>query len=506
MHIRPYRSLLSWFLAIGVTLFLFVLSATWGHFEWQTHRENSNYWALSDAFLQGQLHLPIEPQPELLSLPNPYIRSQRSGIPYIWDASLYKGRYYLYFGPVPALVAFIPFKLLFGDYPSDNGVIFTFSLLATTLLYVACRLVSGRLTQAPPPGPAPMWFLYFAFASSLPLQLGGGMYVVGATCAMCFQVVALISLLMLITSSSGRIGWSILAGVATVGAIGSRPTYVMALPLMALALARFNARTSPRGVAIREALAFATPVVVGGLLLATYNYLRFDDPTEFGITYQLGLADLRTRSLCSITQALEQPRVMLVQAWYVFFQPPTFIPEYPYLVFSRIPASKVDDTVYGYFGPDDVTGLFVFSPLLIPALAATLLYWHRFGRETRIFLSTSLMTGAVSLVHLHNCFGMGARYLFEAYIALTTVCIPMLWVACSEARGRATRGIWRLLTFTGLFAGIVIGALGALDGHFGKGASTAQVFQRIEMKARTIFGLPGDPYIQWTGAADKLRQ
>lgn len=506
MSFRPYCRLLSWLLTIGVTFFLFVLSATWGHFEWQTHRENSNYWPLSDAFLQGQLHLPVEPKPELLTLPNPYVRSQRSGVDYIWDASLYKGKYYLYFGPVPALVAYIPFKLLFGDYPSDNFVICTVSLLVSTLLYVACRLVSERLTKVPPPGPAPLWFLYIAFASSLPLQLGGGIYVVAATCAIFFQVVALISLLMLITSTSGRVEWATLTGVAMVGAIGSRPTHLMALPVLAIALARCNTRNSPHGAPIRDALAFAAPLVVGGMLLATYNYLRFDDPMEFGIRYQLGLADLRAQSLCSIQRALEQPRVLLMQGWYAFLQHPTFLPEYPYLVFSRMPASKVDGSVDGYFGPDDVTGLFAFSPLLLPALVATLVYWRRLGRVARVFISTCVISGAVSLGHLHTCFGMGARYLFEGFIALTMVCIPMLWVACSEARGRATRGVWRLITFAGLFAGIVIGALGTLDGHFRKGASTARTFQRVEVKAREVLGLPGDPYIQWTGAADKLRQ
>lgn len=496
MNIGAYGRLVTWLLAIAATIFLFFLSATWAHFEWESNRESSYYWHLADGFLQGQLHLPIEPDQRLLNLENPFSRFERRDIPYIWDASLYKGRYYLYFGPVPALVAYIPFKLIFGLYPSDNFVIFSCSLLAGSLLYLACRLVNQRLTRTPPPGPAPLWFLYIVFASSLPLQLGGGIYVVVATCAMLFQVIAIIALLMLMTSESKQSWWALAAGLAIVGAVGSRPTHILIVPIAVLALALLRFRCSPKGISNKHCGAFIAPLVVGGLLLATYNYFRFDDPTEFGIRYQLGIADLRDRPLCSLQRALEQPNFLKVQAWYLLFQPPTLEPRFPYLSFSHIPLGKLDPSVYGYLADDPVTGLFVFAPLMLPALVATVLYWRRFGSEARIFQSACILLGVASLGHLHTCFGVAARYLFEAVVPLTIACVPMLWVACAEARYRSSRAAWRLITTIGLSAGILMGAVGAVDGHFRKGSSTAPLFQGIEMKARGLLGIPGEPFIR----------
>ena len=59
---------------------------------------------LATAFEHGSFSLEAKPNPALLALPDPYDPSARAGINYPKDFSLYKGRYYLYFGPVPALI------------------------------------------------------------------------------------------------------------------------------------------------------------------------------------------------------------------------------------------------------------------------------------------------------------------------------------------------------------------------------------------------------------------
>src|SRR5262249_45010424 len=62
------------------------------------------YAPLGEAFLHGQTSLLERPAPELLALPNPY--DCEANRPYrLHDRSLYQGRYYLYWGPVPALLA-----------------------------------------------------------------------------------------------------------------------------------------------------------------------------------------------------------------------------------------------------------------------------------------------------------------------------------------------------------------------------------------------------------------
>src|SRR5512140_234419 len=59
---------------------------------------------LATAFEHGHLAIEQTPPPALLVLSNPYDPAQRAGIPLPVDVSLYKGRYFIYFGPVPALL------------------------------------------------------------------------------------------------------------------------------------------------------------------------------------------------------------------------------------------------------------------------------------------------------------------------------------------------------------------------------------------------------------------
>src|SRR5262245_62100695 len=56
------------------------------------------------AFAHGRLHLLVDPPAALASLPDPYDPRAREALPCMHDVSYYRGRYYLYFGPVPALL------------------------------------------------------------------------------------------------------------------------------------------------------------------------------------------------------------------------------------------------------------------------------------------------------------------------------------------------------------------------------------------------------------------
>src|SRR5437867_4333355 len=58
---------------------------------------------LADAFRHGQTSLLIQPRPELLALTNPYDAKANRDLR-LHDAVLNDGRYYLYWGPLPALL------------------------------------------------------------------------------------------------------------------------------------------------------------------------------------------------------------------------------------------------------------------------------------------------------------------------------------------------------------------------------------------------------------------
>ena len=67
--------------------------------------------ALADAFEHGQTSLRIDPPRKLLALENPYDPASERAVPHQRRVAL-QGRYYLYFGPVPAALFFLPLKVV----------------------------------------------------------------------------------------------------------------------------------------------------------------------------------------------------------------------------------------------------------------------------------------------------------------------------------------------------------------------------------------------------------
>src|SRR5215208_139315 len=126
------------------------------------------YAYLSDGFLHGNLYLPLQPDPDLLALDNPYelsarIRLEETGTVTPVDFSLYGGHFYLYWGPVPALIL-AAIQLFSPQQPiGDFFLAFVFAvglLLAQCLLLIA---VWDRYFYT-----LPAWSLYLAiFLSGL---------------------------------------------------------------------------------------------------------------------------------------------------------------------------------------------------------------------------------------------------------------------------------------------------------------------------------------------------
>lgn len=102
---------------------------------------------LTDALLDGQVELKLQPSEKLLSMDNPYDATEREakGLvrdeDYILDAAYYDGNYYVYFGIIPAFLLFVPFTLCTGMYLSTGFVTFVFFciyLIFLNVLLIKC--------------------------------------------------------------------------------------------------------------------------------------------------------------------------------------------------------------------------------------------------------------------------------------------------------------------------------------------------------------------------------
>ena len=247
---------------------------------------------LAESFRAGQLHLLIEPSRALVQAANPFDPAQANL--WYWDASLYGGHYYFYWGPVPALLLALVKIVLrvsrpLGDYYPYLGLL--------TLQLVAGTLLIDRLARRLFPE-APLWqvagaVLVFAFANPNLYLLGRpAIYeaaVVGGQAFLLFGV--LFSFDAVIAETRAKANWAAFAsGTAFALALGCRISLGCAVAAIAAATAGFVAHreTGPRVRRAVEVLAaIGLPLSLGVAALLAYNRLRFDHWLEFGQRYQL---------------------------------------------------------------------------------------------------------------------------------------------------------------------------------------------------------------------------
>ena len=153
-----------------------------------------SYAMLGRGFLRWHTYLNIPPALKLLALPNPYNPALHVRVPYLLDASLYRRHYYLYFGPVPALLPWLPVKWLTGISLSDRQLALFSSLIGTGCLTWLFASVARRQPALP------QWSLWFStaalcFGTWIPQMLHQpGIYPVPIAGAYCFTAIGLLLL------------------------------------------------------------------------------------------------------------------------------------------------------------------------------------------------------------------------------------------------------------------------------------------------------------------------
>lgn len=107
------------------------------------------------ALSKGQVHLEEIPHENLVNLENPYDPYARAeclekDIDYIWDAAYYDGKYYVYFGILPAIVLMLPYYLITSKLMTTRVAVLIFSILAAVSLFALVKNVFKRFFEKLP--------------------------------------------------------------------------------------------------------------------------------------------------------------------------------------------------------------------------------------------------------------------------------------------------------------------------------------------------------------------
>lgn len=296
-----HRILVQWLLPLCLTAALaayYVFQGTNGRFA--TLAWNTEYYDLAvEGFRRGHLHLAVEPSPWLLIQQNPYDPQLRSL--WLWDALLYKGRYYIYWGPVPALCLWA-FKGISGHEAKVHDQWLVLAFMLGRLLFGAALIwsIASRANRRVPRWASALAVVVFAFASpTLFVMARPVIYEASIAAGQCFLYAGMLAAFWALALPAWRTPLALLASLAWGLAFNSRVTLLLVVPLLAASSAFLVFRRSGWRwrSGLSALLAFGTPLGLCLLACGWYNYARFGSATDFGVSYQLTGRPFTTSSI-----------------------------------------------------------------------------------------------------------------------------------------------------------------------------------------------------------------
>ncbi|MCI1649921.1 hypothetical protein [Bifidobacterium tibiigranuli] len=421
------------------------------------------YNQMADALIHGHVSLDFPVNPDLAAMANPYDTLSRqqiaahthSGVPIPVDVAFKNGKYYSYFGVLPALVLFAPYKLLTGMNLELGVAVLVLALLVVAssmlLLVQLTRLIARRI-GAPSLGSvllvaSTMMLGYPLFIDmkkiiihQLPQTMGITLIMLALSCWMESTMRGL----------SRR--W-LAAGALCMGLVVScRPQMAFAA-IIAIALfwgdiVRLwrNGRSSRQAIRTELAVwaAALLPFIAAVIPALLYNKARFGSLLDFGAKYNLTNFDMAH-------QAFPWTHVF-TYVWLYLAQPPNVQTEFPFIdqTVQPMPVWLLPQTFsYG--------GLFValapFACVLFAAIA-----WRgslKRAHMNALFMTVLLYAVAVLVANAHIAgydvrytldFGWAVMLMLAMYLLTADACRPreptgMVRPADRDPQGFLMRGI-----------------------------------------------------------------
>jgi hypothetical protein len=385
---------------------------------------------IADSLLARQLNLKIEPPEGLLRLHDPYdplanaqYRSQG-----LHDLSLYKGKLYAYFGPAPAILLYIPFRVLRVGALSPTLAVLVFGALGFLFSLALFRLLVRWCYES-----IPVWMHCVAvFTLGLGVPVAWMIYVgrdyeATIACGYMLLFAGLYFLARGILIQSRPL--LVLIGSGLLGlAVASRPTMVVGGIFVLAALVFVQRSGLNRKRRNTFLLALIAPYIVIGVLLALYNLARFDSIFEFGQSYQLAGENIRTypfRQLSYIPKGLYSYLV----------SPGRILGNYPYL-FLRKNTLNVGLLQHGLarndYTSEPVAGALTNMPAAIMGYLLVATGARRVARMNSRILPVLLLLSVPALIVVvvvsYQLRGTSMRYELE-FAPLIMIGGTLAWVA-----------------------------------------------------------------------------
>ena len=385
------------------------------------HTGNFYNWLMT-SFFNFKLNLNVDTEfvnylqnlsPEYLS--NQYLLPME--VKMFYDTSIYNNNIYLYFGITPILLFYIPFYLITHFFISDQIVFLFLSVFIAILQLLIFKKVLLHLIQINILKEninkyfnAPL-IIILSLCNGIPLTyIAITVHSITILTSIFCSLVALYIFLLLSNNKYKNLK-IFLMGLFLAFAIGARPISVILTIFIFIAILIIDSKkyiynsskfqNFQSSNLIKNYLCFFMPLIIYGIILAAYNYLRFDSIFNFGFKYQF--SPNYTLNISKNFYFFIEHLICNV------FYPPNFITINPYVIFNNASINNFEPLV----------GAFIIVPIIISLIK--LLKFNFFKKNKRIFLFIVIIT-ITSFIYLciDSYMGSNARFVAE-YLSLLLV-------------------------------------------------------------------------------------
>ena len=336
----------------------------------------------------------------------------------------------MYWGPAPALVAFLPWRLLTGQGLDTAWAVLFFT--AAGWLFASLLLLHIVRHFFPCTGPAVRFSVLLALGVgnfAIVVLQRPSVYEVSIAAAYAFTSLFWWQLAVALCRPPALRATPLTVASLALGlAVTSRPSWIVVSPVFFVAM--WDMRSEWQTAHFRKLVGHATvPVTACVFVVLLLNFARFDDPFEFGVRYQLN-DDPIGSSLFAL-------RHVPFGVGMYLFAPPVTTDYFPFLL-----PSAADSLPVASREVEDVFGLLPLLPLLwvsafsLPALRVA-------GLKRLVVIVVAGFAAILGLLSMY--LAVTVRYEMELASLLAVLAAIGLLVVVDRWRGNAA---WRRLAYS----------------------------------------------------------
>jgi len=377
---------------------------------------------LVDAILSGRTYLD-HGNPELLLIAErPYdlkwleANGFRRDEAWKSDWVYYKGKHYSYFGIVPAIILYVPYKMITGEYLSNNAGILLFAAIAIVLMAILWRFLVKKYLKNTLFVFYLLSFLTMFFASGLfgPLRFTRFYSIVSAAGFM-FVIAGILLLFKSVEHNRPNYMKLFFACLCLALAVGCRPNFIFVSLLVPVILWRHWS--------LKLAMFISIPYTIIAIPLCFYNYIRFGSIIDFGFKYNMTNVNIGAYTLLNpIGKVIN---TVIASITYLFtYNQYSFI--FPYV--ESIQHNEIQTNVKRFY--DKGSGIINF-PIVLFLFFYFKSIFAKIKPQTFTISSTFLIIAA-TLIFLNSWLvGHSGRYIIDFALFMIIPSLFYAWYWCS---------------------------------------------------------------------------